>query len=142
MTCFAPVSVVLSAFEEGDSVAETVVSVQSATVRPREILVVDDGSTDGCCARTWPPWIRVVRQDHVGIAAARNLGARAAQQPVIVFLDAHCTVDPQWLAPLVAMLDREPDALVGPAVCDGEDPRFVGCGAEIVGPLLTYRWRP
>lgn len=132
----------MSAFQEGDSVAETVGSVRSAAVRPREIVVVDDGSTDGGCDRDWPPSVRVLRQDHIGIAAARNLGARAARQPVIVFLDAHCTVDPGWLAPLVAVLERAPDALVGPAVRDSGDPRFVGCGAEIVDPLLTYRWRP
>ncbi|MEU6666025.1 glycosyltransferase [Streptomyces sp. NPDC046727] len=142
MNSCAPVSVVMSAFQEGDSVAQTVASVQGAAVRPREIVLVDDGSTDGSCDRDWPPGVRVLHQDHVGIAAARNLGARSARQPVVVFLDAHCAVDDQWLAPLVAVLDREPDALVGPAVRDHADPRFVGCGAEIVDPLLAYRWRP
>ncbi|MGW2377911.1 hypothetical protein [Kitasatospora sp. NPDC001683] len=35
-----------------------------------------------------------------------------------------------------------PDALVGPAVRDASDSRFVGCGAELVDALLTYRRRP
>ncbi|WP_406161543.1 glycosyltransferase [Streptomyces canus] len=137
-----PVSVVISAYQEGESVAQTIESVESAAVLPREIVLVDDGSTDGGCESDWSSRVRVLHGPHVGIAAARNRGARAATQPVVVFLDAHCTVDGRWLTPLVQMLTREPEALAGPAVRDSTDTRFVGCGAEIVDPLLTYRWRP
>ncbi|MFG2910270.1 glycosyltransferase family 2 protein [Kitasatospora sp. NPDC048286] len=142
MRSSVPVSVVVCAYQEGDRVAETIRSVASASVRPRQLVLVDDGSTDGGCERTWPPWVRTLRGDHVGVAAARNRGAQAADQPVLVFLDAHCAVDDRWLTPLVTALDRTPDALVGPAVRDASDSRFVGCGAELVDALLTYRWRP
>lgn len=142
MRSSVPVSVVVSAYQEGDRVAETIRSVASAAVRPRQLVLVDDGSTDGSCERDWPPWVRTLRGDHVGVAGARNRGARAADQPVLVFLDAHCVVDEGWLTPLVAALDRVPDALVGPAVRDASDSRFVGCGAELVDALLAYHWRP
>lgn len=135
------VSVVISTFEEGEALAETVASVSSADPAPREIVIVDDGSTDGSAYHAWPPPVTLIRQDHQGIAAARNRGARGATQPVVVFLDAHCTVDGRWLEPLRETLAAHPDALVGPAIRDADDPRYVGCGAELVDPLFSYRWR-
>lgn len=136
-----PVSVVVSSFQEGHRLSETIASVERADVLPREVVVVDDGSADGSCDRRWSRLVRVLRTEHTGVAAARNHGARAADQPVLVFLDAHCTVGPGWLTPLVEALDQVPEALVGPAMADASDARFVGCGAEIVDPLMTYRWR-
>lgn len=136
-----PVSVVISTFEEGDALWATIASVIEADDAPREVVVVDDGSTDGSCDRVGPAGVRVVRQEHIGIAAARNRGAHLATQPVIVFLDAHCTVEGRWLQPLLQALDHTPQALVGAAVRDADDRRYVGCGAEIVDALFTYRWR-
>ncbi|MBL7497170.1 glycosyltransferase [Frankia sp. CNm7] len=136
-----PVSVVISTFQEGDALAATVASLDEAEDAPHEIIVVDDGSTDGSCDRAWPARVRVLRQAHHGIAAARNRGARVATQPVVVFLDAHCAVEGPWLRPLLRVLGEAPRALVGPAVRDADDRRYVGCGAEIVDELFTYRWR-
>ena len=141
MRSLAPVSVVISSFQEGDALAGTIASVEGAAVTPREIIIVDDGSSDGSCERDWPFHVRVVRQEHVGVAAARNRGTRDATQPVVVFLDAHCTVDSFWLKPLLDALDHAPDALVGPAVRDARHPCFIGCGGEIVDARFTYRWR-
>jgi len=136
----APVSVVISSFEEGEQLAETVKSVLAGSYTPAEIIIVDDGSTDGSCERDWPPNVRLLRQQHVGIARARNAGAEIATQSVLVFLDAHCTVERRWLLPLLRVLETEPEALVGPAVRDARDPRYAGCGAEIVDAIFTYRW--
>ena len=141
MTHSLAASVVISSYDEGVSLSETVASLLDAHVRPLEIVIVDDGSSDGSCERTWQSPVRLIRQDHLGIAPARNLGALEATQPVIVFLDAHCSVDENWLEPLVDTLQQTPTALVGPAVRDERDRRFVGCGAELIDALLTYRWR-
>ncbi|WEF35242.1 glycosyltransferase family 2 protein [Pseudoduganella chitinolytica] len=135
-----PVAVVISSFEEGAALAATVASLLAAPARPAEVLIVDDGSTDGSTAGPWPPSVRVLQRAHAGIAPARNAGALAAAQPLLVFLDAHCTVDPGWLAPLVAALERHPDAIAGPAVHDEREPARAGCGAHLVDPLFTYRW--
>jgi len=135
-----PVSVVISSFEEGEQLAETVKSVLLGSYTPLEIIIVDDGSTDGSCERDWPLNVRLLRQQHAGIARARNAGAEIAHQPVLVFLDAHCTVERSWLLPLLRVLESEPEALVGPAVRDAREPRYIGCGAEIVDAVFTYRW--
>ncbi len=68
-----------------------------------ELVVVDDGSTDD--TRPWLsqhsaqfPHVRLVPQDHKGIAAARNLGVTSAQGDVIVFIDSDVFVRPDCLA--------------------------------------------
>ena len=139
------VTVVIATYEEGAALAATVASVLAGRPRPAEVLIVDDGSTDGStgCSMdrgTWPPAVRVLRRAHEGIASARNAGAVAASQPVLVFLDAHCAVDPGWLAALLAAIDHEPEALAGPSMHDWREPRRAGCGARLVDPLFTYRW--
>jgi glycosyltransferase involved in cell wall biosynthesis len=141
MTSAAPVSVVISCLDEGALLAATVHNLLEASAVPAEIVVVDDGSSDGSCDRPWPSSVRVIKQANTGIAPARNRGALAATQPFLVFLDAHCTVESGWLDPLLDGLRRHPGALVGAAVRDVAEPRFVGCGAEIVDELFTYRWR-
>ena len=142
MSNLAPVAIVVSTFEEGPELRATVESVLAAELIPREIILVDDGSTDRSCDGGWPARVSLIRQPHTGIALARNAGARAATQPALIFLDAHCAVDRRWLRPLIDRLDKAPDALLGPAVLDARDPGYVGSGAQIVDPLFTYRWCP
>jgi len=67
-----------------------------------EIVVVDDGSTDGTVAwltaeATQFPHVRLVQQDHQGPAAARNLGVHQAQGDYIVFIDSDLVVLPDFL---------------------------------------------
>lgn len=67
-----------------------------------ELLVVDDGSTDGTVEwlQAHPldfPHVRVVQQDHKGIAFARNLGVESAKGDVIVFADSDLIVNPGFL---------------------------------------------
>ncbi len=139
-----PVTVVISTYEEGEALAATVASLLAAQWLPAEIVIVDDGSTDGSTGRStagdWPAPVRVLRRPHEGIAPARNAGARSATQPALVFLDAHCDVDGGWLPPLLDAIDRHPDALAGPAVHDRREPALAGCGARLVDPLFTYQW--
>lgn len=87
-------AVVIPAFNQEHSVRESVLSCVRIG-RVREVVVVDDGSTD----RTGPivraihdPRVRVVRQHTSGPSSARNTGARAARSSHLVFLDADDTL--------------------------------------------------
>lgn len=77
-----------------------------------EVLVVGDGSTDGSAAiaEGFGPPVRCIRQEHVGIGAARNRGVQAAQGDYLAFLDADDLWESAKLATQVAVLADQPRA--------------------------------
>jgi mycofactocin system glycosyltransferase len=80
----------------------------------REIIVVDDGSTDGTAAEVGRYPVRVISQpQNRGQSAARNAGVRAARGEIIAFIDSDCIADPDWLQELVPYFQDARVALVG-----------------------------
>ncbi|MCE9520480.1 MAG: glycosyltransferase [Verrucomicrobia bacterium] len=73
-----------------------------------EVLVIDDGSTDATpeIAREFS-FVKYHRQDHAGLSAARNLGARLAQGQILAYTDDDCVPDEDWLLNLAAAFDDE-----------------------------------
>lgn len=80
-----------------------------------EIILVDDASTTENLAnklvkftleqKVLPPIIKVIRlEERQGAMKARIIGAKEAQCKVLVFLDAHCEVNHNWLPPLLGLL--------------------------------------
>jgi cellulose synthase/poly-beta-1,6-N-acetylglucosamine synthase-like glycosyltransferase len=66
-----------------------------------EVILVDDGSTDGTAALAKGYGVRVIQQANAGPAAARNTGAKAALGEILVFTDADCAPAEDWLTELV-----------------------------------------
>src|SRR5436190_964111 len=72
-----------------------------------EVFVVDDGSTDATPAVAEAAGVRLLRTGGgQGPGAARNVGAAAAQAPLLVFTDADCEPEPTWLARMVRAAKR------------------------------------
>lgn len=103
-----PISVVIPVFNNAAYVAAAVESVQ-AQQAPGEIIVVDDGSTDGSGEQAARAGARVLRQANAGIGPARNLGVRASAGEWIAFLDADDLWLPGKLAAQAAVLDEHPE---------------------------------
>lgn len=86
------ISVVIPCYNQGAYLAESVASVRAPAGVIREIIVVDDGSTDAKTRELfdrWPyPAIRLVRQANSGLSSARNAGVREATSDFIIVLDS------------------------------------------------------
>lgn len=67
-----------------------------------EIIVVDDGSTDDTSGTAERRGVRVLHQENRGPATARNLGAIEARGDIILFTDADCVPDPNWVTAMLA----------------------------------------
>lgn len=137
-----PFSVAISSYQEGARVHSTVMSILDSHPSPREVVIADDGSTDGSCEGPWPDNVRVLRLAHAGIAPARNASIAECHEPLVVVLDAHCSVERDWLLPLFDALVRQPVALLCGSVIDEGNPRYAGCGASVINDRLEYRWDP
>ncbi len=89
------VSVIIPTYNRVDLLRAAVASVLRQSYAPWELIVVDDGSTDGTAHALHSfPQVRVVRQKHTGMPGqARNTGARLARGDLLAFLDS----DDLWL---------------------------------------------
>ena len=136
-------SIVIPTRNEGDLLHMTVDSILSQTTYPElEIVIVDDGSTDGSCDRYSgnKDRVQVVEAGGVGIPRARNLGEKNAHGEYVVFLDAHCRVSANWLDVFADAL-RSPDvAIVGPTFTRLEEPEPKGCGMTWLNHKLEKTW--
>ena len=106
------VSVVIPCFNGERYLQEAIDSALSQSVRPLEVIVVDDGSTDASVdiATGYGAPVSLARQPNAGAAAARNAGAALARGVFIAFLDADDLWTPASLRLRLAALEQNPEA--------------------------------
>ncbi|MEM8998414.1 MAG: glycosyltransferase, partial [Acidobacteriota bacterium] len=106
------VSAVIPAWNRPRRVLEAAASVLAQTRPVLEVLVVDDGSTDGTAAALAglrSPAVRVVSAPHRGVSAARNVGIERARGQWLAFLDSDDTWLPEKLERQLAALAAAPE---------------------------------
>jgi glycosyltransferase involved in cell wall biosynthesis len=125
------ISIVITAFNEGAEVRRTIDSVRAATHRPYEIILVDDGSTDGSCNDLDASDLTIVRHvERQGVAPSRNAGCAVASGEVFAFLDAHQRLSEGCLN-ACAELAIQRNAIVWPDVRGLRDRGWTGHGATM-----------
>ncbi len=129
------VTVVIPTFERAALVERALASVYAQTRLPDEVLVVDDGSTDGTAELVearYPGTIVLRQEENRGVSAARNRGIRSARHPWIALLDS----DDEWQP---HKLERQFEAIVSGRhlVCHTEE-RWIRDGRR-VNPRRRHR---
>lgn len=105
----APVSCIITSYNNGVALRAAVDSVLRQTLPVAEIVIADDGSTDGsremiaALARAHPCITPILRERNLGVAANRDLAIRAAAQPFVTHLDGDDTfarwkISAEWAA--------------------------------------------
>jgi GT2 family glycosyltransferase len=136
------VSIVIVSFNARVDLERCLESLRAApAAATHEILVVDNGSTDGSAdaARRWPE-VRVIDAGaNLGFARANNLGIRAGTGTNILLLNSDTVVPAGAIDDLLAELERHPDvAVVGPRLVDGAGLAELSFG-RMIGPLNELR---
>ena len=97
-------SVIVPVYNVADYLSACVDSLLSQRCDDWELILVDDGSTDGICpvlcdelAAAHPELIRTIHQENGGLGAARNTGLEAAKGDYLLFVDSDDTLEPQTL---------------------------------------------
>jgi GT2 family glycosyltransferase len=133
-------SVVIVSYNSRQTIEFCLRSLQSQTVQPLQIVVVDSG-TDGAAqiiAEKFPH-VDLLRQDRRQYPGdARNIGVRHAKGDLLAFLDADCIADSRWAQEILAAHQR-PDPIIGGAV-DNANPESVVGWARYISEFS--RWMP
>jgi glycosyltransferase involved in cell wall biosynthesis len=137
MTSEFAVSAVIPTYNRADYLPQAIDSVLGQTHPVREVIVVDDGSTDdtGRVVASYGNRVRYIRRENGGEAAGRNTGVQAATQEWVAFLDSDDMWLPQKIEAQAAALSAYPES--GLCYCEDGQPdsnsRFEG-SPRIVPP--------
>ena len=123
---FPGICVVIPAFNSEKTIRRALASVASQTLRPQQVIVVDDASTDNTATLAEGfagTNVEVVRLPYrIGASGARNVGIRHATADLVAFLDS----DDEWLP---AKLERQVEVLLAKPQYS-----FVSCRTDLISP--------
>lgn len=105
------VSIIITNYNYGAYIAEAIESALAQTFADREIIVIDDSSTDNSLeiASRYP--VQILKQDNSGVCVARNNALSIALGTYVIFLDADDRLVPTAVEHMLAALQGQPDAV-------------------------------
>ena len=138
----ADMSVVVIARNERAYLRQTLENLRDTLPSNTEVLVVDDGSTDGSTrflnGRHAPA--KLLRSSRLGVAGARNFGAKNTRGNVLIFCDAHIWLYDNWWQPLLKRIEDPTVGGAAPAIIDVEDRQSRGFGLYLQDDALNAAW--
>ena len=120
-------SIVIPVYNVAEYLRSCVDSVLANDCTDCEIILVDDGATDGICpalcdeiAAEHPDLIRVIHQENRGLGGARNTGLEAAVGDYLLFVDSDDTIEADTLSKLSAAIDKNGAEIVAFNLCSDD----------------------
>lgn len=114
------IEVVITSFNQKSMIYEAVHSLCCQTIRPKRMIIVDDGTTDETSidvlheietdARLSIP-VHIIRQKNSGVSAARNTGIRETESPLVVVLDGDDSLEPSYIEKVSEILHENPSMI-------------------------------
>lgn len=138
-------SFIIPCVNEGENLRHTFESLEASSPGTCEVLVVDNGSTDGSTEflkrYKGDLSLRLFQMGRpMGAAGALNLGAAFAEGDLLIFIDGHMLFSSHWVEPMLDALSRQEVGLVTPAVSVWGDPAAKGFGMYWTDAALGVDW--
>lgn len=131
------VSIVIPTYNQKKDVLECLQSLATLEYSNPEVIVVDNGSTDGTPddIEKLHPKVKLIRNSsNLGVTGGRNLGAKHSRGEYIFFLDHDTVVDKSALCELVEIIQSDPKiGVVGPGIYHHDEPKKIGSLGTSIG---------
>lgn len=106
-------SIIIPLYNKAPYIERAINSVLNQSLQNFEIIVVNDGSSDGgekIVTKIVDERLKLVSQKNAGVSAARNTGAEEAQYEYLAFLDGDDTYEPNFLSEIIKLIGNFPNA--------------------------------
>ncbi|MFX1392259.1 MAG: glycosyltransferase [Promethearchaeota archaeon] len=119
------VSYVVGVRNMGDTIGNTIESLLNQNYPNKEIIVINDGSTDNTDEILSQYPIKFIKTKKKGISNARNLGYKQSKGDFIAFTDADCELDPEWTNKIIEGFTDDNIGIIGGITKFRKDESFV-----------------
>lgn len=132
------VSIIIPNYNHTRFVRQAIESALNQTIRPQEIIIVDDGSTDNSreVVTSYGDKVHYIWQENQGLAGARNTGIKAAESEYVGLLDADDIWLPEYLEKMLALANQHPDGAVFYCTAQAMDENGQPLPQVFGGPVL------
>jgi len=130
------VSIVIPVYNEAERLGACLAAIDAQTLRPLEVIVVDNNSTDGTAAvATQFPFVRLLSEPRQGVVHARTTGFNAARGDIIARIDADTLLPPDWSDQTVSIMRDPTIAAVSGA------PHYYDFAIPSLADRIDHYWR-
>ena len=138
------ISIVISCYNKSGTIGDCVKSILRQEAESSEVIVVDDGSTDGSqrIVETLGSHgaLRILNQKHAGISATKNRGVEASIGDILLFIDGDCVLENGSLTELARSFTEEPVDCVGGEVRAANSFNLIARAVEYMQNEVQRKW--